>query len=101
MKRLHGMVGRPPWAAAGPLAGLCRCSPGGPEAGQGAGCGPGGPPHKPLSGDCATGALLLCLLASILTAAPRSPARLSVLPQNPLIFGKGARQPLVAIAQYS
>src|SRR5579864_5475316 len=35
-------VGRTPWSAADALVGLSRPAQ---EAGQGAGCGPGGPPH--------------------------------------------------------
>jgi hypothetical protein len=38
-----GLVGRTPWSAADALVGLCERVR---EAGQGAGCGPGGPPHQ-------------------------------------------------------
>src|SRR5262249_14942552 len=48
---LEGLVGRPPRAAAGPQASLCSPLPARPEAGQGAGCGPGGPPHQTLFSD--------------------------------------------------
>src|SRR5271165_534370 len=37
-------VGQTPWSAAGALAGLCAPTR---EVGQGADCGPGGPPHQP------------------------------------------------------
>jgi hypothetical protein len=36
-------VGRPPWSSADALVGLCELAQ---EAGQGAGCRPGGPPHQ-------------------------------------------------------
>ncbi len=39
-------VERPPWAAAGPLAGSRAPRKDRTKAGQGAGCGPGGPPHQ-------------------------------------------------------
>ncbi|MBI3697106.1 MAG: DUF1549 domain-containing protein, partial [Acidobacteria bacterium] len=38
-------------------------------------------------------------LAAALSAAP--PVKLTVLPSNPLLFGKGARQPLMAVAHYA
>ena len=41
------MVGRTPWSAADALVGLCGPAQ---EAGQGAGCGPGGPPHQVFEG---------------------------------------------------
>src|SRR5690348_14149892 len=41
------MVGRTPWSAADALVGLCGPAQ---EAGQGAGCGPGGPPHHVFEG---------------------------------------------------
>jgi hypothetical protein len=37
------LVGRTPWSAADALVGLCESAQ---QAGQGAGCGPGGPPHQ-------------------------------------------------------
>ena len=40
---LGQIVGRTPWSAADALVGLCGAAQ---EAGQGAGCGPGGPPHQ-------------------------------------------------------
>src|SRR5262249_31591806 len=43
------LVGRPPRAAAGPLADLCPPGSEAPQAGQGAGCGPGAPPHQELN----------------------------------------------------
>src|SRR5262249_30009545 len=42
---LRVLVGRPPGAAAGPLAGLCPTPSEKPRAGKGAGSGPAGPPH--------------------------------------------------------
>ena len=38
-----GLVGRTPWSAADAPVGLSAQEQ---EAGQGAGCGPGGPPHQ-------------------------------------------------------
>ena len=43
VRGLFGLVGRTPWSAADALVGLCGPAP---EAGQGAGCRPGGPPHQ-------------------------------------------------------
>lgn len=40
--------------------------------------------------------LLLLLLATTLTAQPR---KLTILPQNPLLFGQGAKQQLVVLAE--
>jgi len=44
---------------------------------------------------------VLTLVAAALSAAPRAPVRLTVAPANPLLFGKGVRQPLVAVAHYA
>src|SRR5262249_5245556 len=70
-------VGRPPWAAGGPLAGLCPDSSAHPRAGQAAGCGPGGesaratPSWRTLSsvpGLHSCGPLRLRLMAILLAA---------------------------------
>jgi hypothetical protein len=42
----------------------------------------------------------LALAAAFSTAAVHEPVKISVLPTNPLLFGKGARQALVVVAQY-
>jgi hypothetical protein len=41
--KAFGLVGRTPWSAADALVGLWEPAQ---EASQGAGCGPGGPPHQ-------------------------------------------------------
>ncbi len=43
----------------------------------------------------------LLFTTALLSAAPHTPVQLSVVPQNPLLFGKGARQPLVVVARYA
>ena len=43
----------------------------------------------------------LIVFVSISLAATRAPVKLSVEPANPMLFGKGAKQLLVAIARYS
>jgi hypothetical protein len=40
---LANLVGRTPWSAADALVGLREAAQ---QAGRGAGCGPGGPPHQ-------------------------------------------------------
>ena len=41
------------------------------------------------------------LFATLAAAAPRTPVKLSLEPVNPLLFGKGSKQTLVAVARYS
>jgi len=41
------------------------------------------------------------LLAGGLAAAPRALERLAIVPQNPLLFGQGAKQALAVVAYYS
>ncbi len=45
--------------------------------------------------------LLFIFMTASLAAAPRTALKLSVTPRNPLLFGKGARQPLVVVVHYS
>ncbi len=44
---------------------------------------------------------LLLLLPALLGAAPLAPQRLSLIPSNPLLFGRGAQQALAVVARYA
>ena len=46
-------------------------------------------------------AALLLFTAVCANAAPRNPVKLSLEPSNPLLFGRGSKQMLLAIARYS
>src|SRR6266404_9192919 len=48
-QNVAGPVGRTPWSAADALVGLCGPAQ---KAGQGAGCGPGGAPHRTAPASC-------------------------------------------------
>ncbi len=65
---VKGLVGRPPWAAAGPLAGFGALRRDKTRAGQGASRGPGGPPHQAV-----LRFLILALLPAVLLAHVGSP----------------------------
>ncbi|MBI3680503.1 MAG: DUF1553 domain-containing protein [Acidobacteria bacterium] len=43
----------------------------------------------------------VCFLAAMLSAAPRTPLKLSITPNNPLLFGKGSTQRLVVMVEYA